>query len=66
VKVTLIRKLAPVLNGIDLTVCHEGDVIDVRDEDARLLIAEGWAVPLMKERPIAHDRPRKPRSKTRR
>jgi hypothetical protein len=55
-----------VLNGIDLTVCHEGNVIDVRDEDARLLIAEGWAVPLMKERPIAHDRPRKPRSKTRR
>lgn len=65
-KVTLTRKLAYVLNGIDLTACHEGDVIEMRDQDARVLIAEGWAVPLIEERPTADDRPRPPRSKKRR
>ena len=66
VKVILIRKLARVLNGIDLTACHEGDVMEMSNQDARVLIAEGWAVPLVKERPIAHDRPRQPRSKQQR
>jgi CheY-like chemotaxis protein len=31
------------LNGIDLSRVHSGDVIDVSDWDARVLIAEGWA-----------------------
>ena len=66
VKVILTRKLARVLNGIDLTACNEGDVMELGNQDARLLIAEGWAVPLMTERPSAHDRPRQLRSKKRR
>jgi len=66
VKVILTRKLARVLNGIDLTACNEGDVMEIGNQNARLLIAEGWAVPLTKERPMAHDRPRQLRSKKRR
>jgi hypothetical protein len=59
VKVILTRKLARVLNGIDLTACNEGDVMEMGNQDARLLIAEGWAVPLMEERPIAQDQSRR-------
>jgi hypothetical protein len=66
VKVILTRKLAEVLNGIDLTAYREGDVMEMRDEDARLLIAEGWVVPLMTESPTADDRPRQPLSRKRR
>ena len=65
VKVILIRKLAGALNGIDLTACNEGDVMEMSAEDARVLIAEAWAVPLA-EQPTAHDRPRRPRSKQQR
>jgi hypothetical protein len=36
-------KLAERVNGLDLTHCVEGDVIDVVDQDGRMLIAEGWA-----------------------
>ena len=36
-------KLAEVIDGIDLSHCAEGDVIELSDRDARLLIAEGWA-----------------------
>jgi hypothetical protein len=66
VKVILTRKLAGVLNGIDLTACHEGEVMEMRDEDARLLIAEGWVVPLGTESPTADDRRRRPPSRKRR
>ena len=41
--VRLTVKLADVVDGIDLTHCAEGDVIDVAQGDAMLLIAEGWA-----------------------
>lgn len=59
VKVKLTRKLARVLNGIDVTGWHEGDVVELRDQDARLLIAEGWAAAAVKEQewPTAQDRP---------
>lgn len=39
----LIRKLAPILNGIDLSKCRVGDVILVPEAVAAMLIAEGWA-----------------------
>ncbi len=43
-RVQLIRKLAESVDGIDLSHCRVGDVIDLTLHDARLLIAEGWAV----------------------
>lgn len=44
--IKLVRKLANRLNGIDLTNVSVGDVVDVTDRQASLLIAEGWAQPV--------------------
>lgn len=41
--VRLTKKLADVVNGIELSHCNEGDVIDLPIRHGRLLIAEGWA-----------------------
>lgn len=42
-KVWLIRKLADQLDGVDVTHNRVGDMLDVRPEQARALVAEGWA-----------------------
>ena len=44
-RVRLIRKLANVINGIDLTNVTPGDTFHLSPADAKLLIAEGWATP---------------------
>lgn len=56
IRVRLTRKLASRLNGIDVSGCRVGDVIELPEEAARMLIAEGWADtvvdnPLPKARP---------------
>ena len=66
VKLILIRKLARALNGIDLSACNEGDILEMSNQDAQLLLAEGWAVPVVEERPAAHDRSPRTRSKQQR
>lgn len=43
-RVRLVRKLADWLDGIDLSRFTAGDVIDLADLQARIVIAEGWAV----------------------
>ena len=42
-KVRLIRKLADQLDGVNVSRKHVGDVLDLKPEEARALIAEGWA-----------------------
>lgn len=42
-KVRLIRKLADLLDGVNVSQKRVGDVLDLRPEEARALIAEGWA-----------------------
>jgi hypothetical protein len=42
-RVRLIKKLAPVLNGVDLSLVTVGDVIRVPEATAAMLIREGWA-----------------------
>ena len=42
--VRLVAKLADVVDGVDLSRFREGDLIEVPNRDAELLIAEGWAV----------------------
>jgi hypothetical protein len=42
-KVRIIRKLAEVMDGVDLANYDNGDVIDLPARKARLLVAEGWA-----------------------
>lgn len=56
-KVTLTRKLADRLDGIDVSGYHEGDVLDLPRPQAELLIAEQWAVPC-KRRSAPQARPR--------
>ena len=43
--VRLIRKFAEMIDGIDLSRCHVGDWVQLRSDEARVLIAEGWARP---------------------
>jgi hypothetical protein len=45
-RVRLIRKLADVLDGIDVSGHAEGDVLNLPRRQAQLLIAELWAMPL--------------------
>ena len=42
-------KLAEMVNGLDLSHCVEGDVIDVGNRDGEMLIAERWAEPASAE-----------------
>ena len=51
-RVRITRKLAEVLNGVDVSRVQEGDCVDLSARDARLLIAEGWAE-LVDPHPIA-------------
>ncbi|HXD19754.1 MAG TPA: hypothetical protein VN654_22220 [Vicinamibacterales bacterium] len=44
-RVRLTRKLAQRLDGVDLRSFHVGDILNLPQTDARLLLAEGWAVP---------------------
>lgn len=42
-RIRLTVKLAEVVEGVDLSVFAEGDVIELAERDANLLIAGGWA-----------------------
>jgi hypothetical protein len=44
IRVRLTRKLAEAIDGVDLSGRGVGDTFQLRAEDARLVIAEGWAV----------------------
>jgi len=46
-RIRLVRKLAERLNGIDVSLRRVGDVIDLPSSDAKLLVAEGWARPVL-------------------
>ena len=49
-RIQLTRKLADHLDGIDVSHHGEGDALDLPSRDAKLLIAEGWAIPLSESR----------------
>lgn len=44
-KVVLTRKLAESMDGIDVARHQVGDVLDLTPAEARLLVAEEWAIP---------------------
>jgi hypothetical protein len=48
--VRLTRKLAQVIDGVDLSDASVGDRLDLPQRDAGMLIAEGWAEPEAKGR----------------
>jgi hypothetical protein len=44
-RVRLVKKLADMIDDIDLSRARIGDILTLRFEQALLLVAEGWAVP---------------------
>ena len=52
-QVRLTAKLAEVVNDIDLSAFDEGDIIELSERDARLLIAERWAEPVSPSEEVA-------------
>jgi hypothetical protein len=44
VSVKLVRKLAECIDGVDISMRSVGDTFSLPANDARLLLAEGWAV----------------------
>jgi hypothetical protein len=44
-KVVLTKKLAECIDGVELNDARVGDVLDLPAPQARLLLAEEWAVP---------------------
>lgn len=53
--VRLKRKLAESLNGINLSQISVGDTLELPDQTADMLIAEGWAELLMRASPERAD-----------
>jgi hypothetical protein len=43
IRVRLTRKLASTLNGVDLSHLKVGDIFELPDAAARMMIAERWA-----------------------
>ena len=48
-RVRIVRKLANWVDGIDLTQCDVGGLIDLPDADAALIMAGRWAVPARRQ-----------------
>ena len=42
-RVVLIKKLAEIIDGIDIRPYHVGDLLDLPTNEARLIVAENWA-----------------------
>jgi hypothetical protein len=57
-RVRLTRKFADQIDGVDLEGCEVGDLLDLPPAEARLLLAEEWAVP----DPESSERPRQRRT----
>ena len=65
-RVRLTKKFAEFLDGIDLRRVKAGDDIELAEREARLLIAEGWAVrSLAPDRAVTDRRRRNARKKKR-
>ena len=52
-KVRLRRKHAERIDGIDLRGREPGDLLDLPPNEARMIVAEAWAVPERRERDTA-------------
>jgi hypothetical protein len=52
-KVRLTRKLANSLDGVDVSRAKVGDVLDVPEREATMLISEGWATRVLPDAPDA-------------
>ena len=55
-RIRLLRKFANTINGIDLASVSVGDIVELKQPQAVLLIREGWAEPLDEESSTTSDR----------
>ncbi len=62
--VRLICKLANILNGLNVTHDHAGDVIEVSQAQGAMLIAEGWGECVSEETEIELSRESDSRDRT--
>jgi len=49
IRIRLTRKLALCLNDVDISDLRVGEVVDLPDRNAKVLIAEGWAEPIVED-----------------
>jgi hypothetical protein len=54
--VRITRRLAECVNGVDLSGRVVGDLLDLAQRDAEMLVAEGWATAIVIERRSGQDR----------
>jgi len=59
--VRITRKFAEFIDGVDLSARRVGDVIEVPSKDARLLVAENWAVNVSDGEPLRVEAANPPR-----
>jgi hypothetical protein len=64
-RVRLTRKFAERLDGVDLSGRHVGDQLDLSPAEARLLVAERWAIVLAERRHGNHGPPGRERRRKR-
>jgi len=48
-KIQLERKFAELIDDMNISKYRVGDVIDLPWHDAKMLVAEGWAIPIDEE-----------------
>jgi hypothetical protein len=64
VRVRLTKKYANRIDGVDVSPHRVGDIVDLPTQEARLLLAEEWAVDRERRRKaspaVAHERRTKP------
>ena len=53
-KMVLTRKLADRIDGVDLSGFRVGECLEISDDEAQLLAAEGWAVQERRRHPRPH------------
>jgi hypothetical protein len=46
IRVRLTKKLASILDGVDVSMLSVGEILELPDSSAALLIAEKWAEPI--------------------
>jgi hypothetical protein len=53
-RIRLTTKLAPTMDGVDVSQVSVGDVIELGDDHAEALIASGWAEAVPPDTPLTH------------
>jgi hypothetical protein len=53
-RIRLTKKIALMVNGVDLTHLHVGDIMELGYDDARMMIDSSWAQIVPLDTPLTH------------